>query len=103
MNLVLCLTEQCNLRCSYCYYKDTQSARHNVMDDETLDEYLATVSFPLALKPREGRGSVGFKKVNNREELDKLIAEGTVKVEEYVIQEFIDEVNARVAEMTKDF
>ena len=38
MNLVLCLTEQCNLRCSYCYYKDTQSARHNVMDDETLEQ-----------------------------------------------------------------
>ena len=61
------------------------------MDNETLDEYLATVQFPLALKPREGRGSVGFKKVHNREELDNLIAEGTVKVEEYVIQEFIDE------------
>ena len=38
MNLVLCLTEQCNLRCSYCYYKDTQSARHNVMDDKTLEQ-----------------------------------------------------------------
>ena len=61
------------------------------MDDETLDEYLATVNFPLALKPREGRGSVGFKKVNNREELDKLISDGTIIVEDYVIQEFIDE------------
>ena len=61
------------------------------MDDETLDEYLAKVQFPLALKPRHGRGSVGFKKVNNREELDALIADGTVVVEEYVIQEFIDE------------
>jgi len=61
------------------------------MDDETLDEYLAKVEFPLALKPRHGRGSVGFKKVNNREELDALIADGTVVVEEYVIQEFIDE------------
>ena len=61
------------------------------MDDESLDEYLAKVSFPLALKPRQGRGSVGFKKVNNREELDNLISDGTVVVEEYVIQEFIDE------------
>lgn len=61
------------------------------MDNETMDEYLATVQFPLALKPREGRGSVGFKKVHNREELEKLIADGKVKVEEYVIQEFIDE------------
>ena len=38
MNLVLCLTEQCNLRCSYCYYKDSQSARHSIMDDETLEQ-----------------------------------------------------------------
>ncbi len=61
------------------------------MDDETLDEYLSKVEFPLALKPRQGRGSVGFKKVESREQLDKLIEDGTVKVEEYVIQEFIDE------------
>lgn len=61
------------------------------MDDETLDEYLSKVSFPLALKPRQGRGSVGFKKVADREELMALIDNGTVKVEEYVIQEFIDE------------
>ena len=61
------------------------------MDNETIDEYLAKVDFPLALKPRQGRGSVGFKKVCNREELMSLIDNGTVKVEEYAIQEFIDE------------
>lgn len=61
------------------------------MDDETMDEYLAKVSFPLALKPRQGRGSVGFKKVHNREELDALIESGEVVVEEYVIQEFVEE------------
>lgn len=37
MNLVLCLTEQCNLRCSYCYYKDTQSDRATVMNDATME------------------------------------------------------------------
>ncbi len=61
------------------------------MDDETMDEYLQKVSFPLALKPRQGRGSVGFKKVHNREELDALIESGDVVVEEYVIQEFVEE------------
>ena len=50
-----------------------------------------SVDFPLALKPREGRGSVGFKKVNDREELETLISNGAIKVEEYVIQEFIEE------------
>ena len=38
MNLVLCLTEQCNLRCTYCYYKETQADRKTVMDDETLEQ-----------------------------------------------------------------
>lgn len=61
------------------------------MDNESIEEYLATVNFPLALKPREGRGSVGFKKVNNKDELYKLINEKIISVEEYVIQEFIDE------------
>ncbi len=61
------------------------------MDDETMDEFLSKVSFPLALKPRKGSGSRGFHKANTREELDALISSGEVKVEEYVIQEFIDE------------
>ena len=38
MNLVLCLTEQCNLRCTYCYYKDTQADRKTIMDDATLEQ-----------------------------------------------------------------
>ncbi len=59
------------------------------MDDETLEEFLSRVPFPLALKPRKGSGSRGFHKVDTREQLDQLIESGEVKVEEYVIQEFI--------------
>ncbi len=59
------------------------------MDDESLDEYLKKVQFPLACKPRKGSGSAGFKRVNSIEELNAYIADGTIKVEEYVIQEFI--------------
>lgn len=58
------------------------------MDNETLDEYLAKVKFPLACKPRKGSGAVGFVIAQNKEHLDKLIA-GGLKVEEYVIQEYI--------------
>ncbi len=61
------------------------------MDDETLEEFLSKVSFPLALKPRKGSGSRGFHKVDNKERLFELIENGEVKVEEYVIQEFIKE------------
>lgn len=60
-------------------------------DNETLDEYLSKVSFPLALKPRKGSGSRGFYRANSKEHLMELIDSGKVVVEEYVIQEFIDE------------
>ena len=59
------------------------------MDDETMDDFLSRVSFPLAAKPRKGSGSAGFKKIHTREELDQYIADGDIVPEEYVIQEFI--------------
>jgi len=65
------------------------------MNDQTLDEYLSMVLFPLACKPRKGSGSAGFKKVQSREELDKYIAEGIIKPEEYVIQEYIPHSGTR--------
>ncbi len=60
-------------------------------DNETLEEYLAKVSFPLALKPRKGSGSRGFYRADTKEVLMDLIGSGKVVVEEYVIQEFIAE------------
>ena len=38
MNLLLSLTEQCNLRCSYCYYKVSQADRSLVMSDDILEK-----------------------------------------------------------------
>ncbi|MBE6771512.1 MAG: ATP-grasp domain-containing protein [Ruminococcaceae bacterium] len=60
------------------------------MDDESMDEFLAKVKFPLALKPRKGSGSRGFYKAETKERLFELINSGAVKVDEYVIQEFIE-------------
>lgn len=60
-------------------------------DSETMEEFLADVEFPLALKPRVGSGSRGFHKAENKAQLEKLISSGQVKVPEYVIQEFIEE------------
>lgn len=59
------------------------------MDDETLEEYLAKVSFPICAKPRKGSGGAGFKIISNRKELDSYIDEGSIVVREYVIQELI--------------
>ena len=65
------------------------------MDDETMDEYLAVAKFPLACKPRKGSGAAGFKKVDSREELMRLIADGTIAVDQYVIQEYIPQTEYR--------
>ena len=65
------------------------------MDDESLDEYLAKVKFPLACKPRKGSGSAGFKKVNSKEELMQYIQDGVIEPDKYVIQEFIPHSGTR--------
>ena len=67
------------------------------MDDETIDEYLTKAELPLALKPRKGTGSVGFCRVETREDLLRIIDEGIIKPEEYVIQEFIPQGGTRYA------
>ena len=59
------------------------------LDEETMDEFLKKVSFPLILKPRIGSGSRGIHKVESKEDLDRLIDNGAVKVDEYVIQQFM--------------
>ena len=41
MNLLLSLTEKCNLRCSYCYYKLSQIDRELEMSDDILEASLA--------------------------------------------------------------
>ena len=37
MNLVLSLTERCNLRCTYCYYKVSHEARSEVMSNDIME------------------------------------------------------------------
>lgn len=37
MNVELSITEQCNLRCTYCYYRETHAKRCAVMSDEVME------------------------------------------------------------------
>ncbi len=41
MNLVLSLTEQCNLRCTYCYYNVSHVERELVMSNEVLEKSIS--------------------------------------------------------------
>ena len=59
------------------------------MDNESMEEYLSKVSFPICAKPRRGTGGAGFKRIMNRDQLDQYISDGTIVPEEYVIQELI--------------
>ena len=52
MNLLLSLTEQCNLRCSYCYYKVSHAERALVMSDEILEKAI-TLAFERTLKLKQ--------------------------------------------------
>ena len=59
------------------------------MDDESIEDFLLKVEYPLAAKPRKGSGSAGFKKIHNKEELNAYINSGDIRIDQYVIQEFI--------------
>lgn len=59
------------------------------MDGEDLDEFLDRVEYPIAIKPRKGSGSIGFKRINEKARLMELIEDGTVAPDEYVIQECV--------------
>ena len=63
-------------------------------DDESLEEFIEKVGFPLVVKPRKGTGSIGFHCVKNREEFDKLLNQG-LKIEENVIQKYISQTDTQ--------
>ena len=64
-------------------------------DDETLDEYIEKVGFPIAVKPRKGTGSIGFHCIKTREELDALISKEGFKIEENVLQQYIPQTDTQ--------
>lgn len=59
------------------------------LDGESMEDYLAKVGFPICAKPRKGSGAAGFKRIHDRGELERLLADGSVVPEECVIQELI--------------
>jgi predicted ATP-grasp superfamily ATP-dependent carboligase len=59
------------------------------MDDEKLDDALKRIGFPLIAKPRMACGSKGLKIIKNKSQLKKMIEKHEIRIEEYVIQEFV--------------
>lgn len=63
--------------------------------NESVNDYLDRAKFPIIIKPRSGVGSIGFKKINDRSQFDKLIKDNILCPDDYVIQEFIPAKNIR--------
>jgi carbamoylphosphate synthase large subunit len=63
-------------------------------DNETYEEYIAKVGYPIAVKPRKGTGSIGFHCVENEQQMNALRKLG-FKDEENVIQEYIPQTDTQ--------
>lgn len=59
MNLVLSLTEGCNLRCRYCYYRETHGLRSKIMSDEVLEASIK-YAFQCALQANQNDLHITF-------------------------------------------
>ena len=58
--------------------------------DQTIEDFLATATFPIIIKSRQGFGSIGFHKFNTKEEFVKKLADPNFNVDDYVVQEFVN-------------
>ena len=61
-------------------------------DGEEAEEFIRRTGYPIAVKPREGTGSIGFHCVKNAGQMEMLHAQG-FKEEKNVIQEYIPQTD----------
>ena len=58
-------------------------------EGEDINAFVDRIGFPLVAKPRMANGSRGLKIVKSKDRLFELINDGTIVLDQYVIQEFI--------------
>ncbi len=58
-------------------------------ESESIDSFIERVGFPIVAKPRMACGSMGLKIVKTRDQLENLIKNGSIVLDDYVLQEFI--------------
>ena len=58
--------------------------------DQPVEDFVSSVSFPLIIKPRNGVGSIGFHKFEQREDFHPYIIKHNIDLEKYVLQEYVD-------------
>lgn len=57
---------------------------------QNIEEFLEECKFPIIIKPRQGLGSIGFHKFENREDFWPYMNGKGLNPDDYVIQEFVD-------------
>ena len=57
--------------------------------DQSVEDYLNQVEFPVIIKPRSGMGSIGFHKFEKREDFWPYIEGHKIDLDQYVLQRFI--------------
>ncbi len=63
---------------------------HTRLSDQSIDEYIKEISFPIIIKPRQGMGSIGFHKFLDENEFRNKLLDKDFNPDLYVIQEFIE-------------
>lgn len=58
-------------------------------EEQSVEEYLDEVEFPIIIKPRSGMGSIGFHKFEKREDFWPYVKEHNLNLDQYVIQKFV--------------
>lgn len=76
-----------------CHYKDRFSdwidANMPEIETKRYRSFSEVDSYPIFIKPIEGRASIGCRKIEDKAEVEELLREG-LKEEDYLIQEFND-------------
>lgn len=58
--------------------------------NQSVEDYLGSVDFPVIIKPRSGMGSIGFHKFEKREDFWPYVRAHEIDLDQYVLQKFID-------------
>lgn len=57
--------------------------------NQDIEDFLSHAKFPIIIKPRNGMGSIGFHKFETEAEFRERLDNGTLNVDDYVVQEFV--------------
>ena len=71
-------------------------------ENEDIDVFLERTPFPIIIKPRNGVGSIGFHKMDTKEEFKAYISKKNINIDDYVVQEFIHFSQRRSAYILMD-